>query len=98
MSFFAYLILDTGIARLSRGPSKCSPVTYLVVVLHKLYNDFDLCVAVLDTDSSHHIGCVLGIRIIAVFISKYETRVSVLQLNIHTTRQTTKIPHNTQSN
>ena len=96
MSFFAYFILDTGVAGLSLRAH--SAVTYLVVVLHKLYNDFDLSVAVLDTDSSHHIGCILGIRIITVFISQYETCVSVLQLNIHTTKQATKISHNTQSN
>ena len=55
MSFFAYFILDTGIAGLS--PRAHSAVTYLVVVLHKLYNDFDLCVAVLDADEIGRASC-----------------------------------------
>lgn len=56
---------------------------HLVVILQKLYNNFDLRVVVLDRNYSHDVSSIFLVWVMAVFIGQHQAGVclSYLQAN-----------------
>jgi len=52
----------------------------LVVVLHELNDDSDVVAVVLDGDDSHDVGRILGVGVLAVFVSQDQTGVCLMNL------------------
>lgn len=53
---------------------------HLIMVLHQLYDNFNLSVEVFNWDDSHDIGCIFLIRILTILIGQHQTSISCLYL------------------
>ena len=54
--------------------------TDLVVILHQLDDHPDVVAVVLDGDDPHDVGCVLRVRVGAVFVSQHQASVRLVNL------------------
>lgn len=55
-------------------------MSYLIMILHKLYNHSYVFAVVFDRDDSHNIGSIFSIGILAIFIGQYQAGISFVYL------------------